>query len=205
MSSPECKINTYLDYADNVLPRIKKLGYNAIQLMAVAEHAYYGCFGYHVTSFFAPSSRFGTPDELKYLVDRAHSMGIQVLVDLVHAHCSSNALDGIGYLDGTDHCYTHGGQLGYHSQWDSRLFNYENYETLRFLLSNAKYWISEFRFDGFRFDGVSSMLYKSHAIGKDFHDYFGPDADIPGHIYLMLANDVIKTCLPTATTIAEDV
>jgi len=205
MSSPECKINTYLDFADNVLPRIHRLGYNAIQLMAVAEHAYYGCFGYHVTSFFAPSSRFGTPEELKYLVDRAHGMGIQVLVDLVHAHCSSNAADGIAMLDGTDHCYTHGGLRGYHSQWDSRLFNYENYETLRFLLSNVKYWLSEFRFDGFRFDGVSSMLYHSHAIGKTCHDYFGGDADVAAHIYLMLSNDVIKSILPSATTIAEDV
>jgi 1,4-alpha-glucan branching enzyme len=205
MSSPECKINTYMDFADYVLPRIKKLGYNAIQLMAVAEHAYYGCFGYHVTSFFAPSSRFGTPEELKYLVDRAHGMGMQVLVDLVHAHCSSNANDGIALLDGTDHCYTHGGALGYHSQWDSRLFNYENYETLRFLLSNVKYWLAEFRFDGFRFDGVSSMLYKSHAIGVDVHDYYGLDADVAGHVYLMLANDVIKTYLESATTIAEDV
>eukprot|EP00928_Gymnodinium_smaydae_P033600 TRINITY_DN2401_c0_g1_i1.p1 TRINITY_DN2401_c0_g1~~TRINITY_DN2401_c0_g1_i1.p1 ORF type:complete len:2034 (+),score=562.59 TRINITY_DN2401_c0_g1_i1:70-6171(+) len=205
MSSPECKINTYLDFADNVLPRIKRLGYNSIQLMAVAEHAYYGCFGYHVTSFFAASSRFGTPDELKYLVDRAHGMGIQVLVDLVHAHCSSNANDGIAMLDGTDHCYTHSGLRGYHSQWDSRLFNYENYETLRFLLSNVKWWLDEYRFDGFRFDGVSSMLYHSHAIGKDFHDYFGPDADLAGHVYLMLANDVIKATLPSATTVAEDV
>eukprot|EP00929_Paragymnodinium_shiwhaense_P042984 TRINITY_DN22156_c0_g4_i1.p1 TRINITY_DN22156_c0_g4~~TRINITY_DN22156_c0_g4_i1.p1 ORF type:complete len:2062 (-),score=644.88 TRINITY_DN22156_c0_g4_i1:444-6629(-) len=205
MSSPECKINNYVEFADTVLPRISKLGYNAIQIMAIAEHAYYGCFGYHVTSFFAPSGRFGTPDELKYLVDKAHGMGMQVLMDLVHAHCSSNALDGIAQLDGTDHCYTHGGPRGYHEQWDSRLFNYENYETLRFLLSNVKWWLEEYRFDGFRFDGVSSMLYHSHAIGVDVHDYFGPDADTSGHIYLMLANDVIKSFLPSATTIAEDV
>eukprot|EP00931_Biecheleriopsis_adriatica_P014933 TRINITY_DN11708_c0_g2_i1.p1 TRINITY_DN11708_c0_g2~~TRINITY_DN11708_c0_g2_i1.p1 ORF type:complete len:2023 (-),score=410.01 TRINITY_DN11708_c0_g2_i1:153-6221(-) len=205
MSSPEPKVSTYKEFADTVLPRIKRLGYNAIQLMAVAEHAYYGCFGYHVTSFFACSSRFGTPEELKYLVDRAHGMGIQVLVDLVHAHASSNAADGIAMLDGTDHCYTHGGLRGYHQQWDSRLFNYESYETLRFLLSNVKWWLTEYRFDGFRFDGVSSMLYHSHAIGKDFHDYWGPDADVAAHIYLMLSNHVIKSTLPSATTIAEDV
>lgn len=205
MSSPDEKISTYAEFADLILPRIKRLGYNVIQLMAVAEHAYYGCFGYHVTSFFAPSSRFGTPEELKYLVDRAHGMGIQVVVDLVHAHASSNSIDGIGEIDGTDHCYMHGGALGHHSQWDSKLFNYENYETLRFLLSNVKFWLEEFRFDGFRFDGVSSMLYKSHAIGKTAHDYWGGDADYPAHIYMMLANDVIKTTLPSAITIAEDV
>merc|ERR1719498_39077 len=138
MSSIEPKINTYYEFADDVLPRIKSLGYNAVQLMAVAEHAHYGCFGYHVTSFFAPSSRSGTPEELKELVDTAHGLGISVLVDLVHAHASSNTLDGIAQMDGTDHCYTHGGAKGHHSQWDSKLFDYMKHEVMRFLLSNVR-------------------------------------------------------------------
>lgn len=209
MASMEPKVATYTEFAHDVLPRIKRMGYNCVQLMAVAEHAHYGCFGYHVTSFFAPASRQGTPEELKLLVDTAHSLGIIVLMDLVHAHASSNTMDGIAQMDGTDHCYTHGGPKGHHSEWDSKIFHYTKYEVLRFLLSNVKWWIEEFHFDGFRFDGITSMLYHSHGIGKGYtggyHEYFGPDADIDSHIYLMLANDLIHTILPTAITVGEDV
>eukprot|EP00929_Paragymnodinium_shiwhaense_P042980 TRINITY_DN22156_c0_g2_i1.p1 TRINITY_DN22156_c0_g2~~TRINITY_DN22156_c0_g2_i1.p1 ORF type:complete len:1969 (-),score=563.19 TRINITY_DN22156_c0_g2_i1:210-6116(-) len=209
MASIEPKVATYTEFADTVLPRIRRLGYNAVQLMAVAEHAHYGCFGYHVTSFFAPASRSGTPEELKYLVDQAHGLGIIVLMDLVHAHASSNTLDGIAQMDGTDHCYTHGGPKGHHSEWDSKIFDYLKPEVLRFLLSNVRWWIEEYGFDGFRFDGITSMLYHSHGIGKGYtggyHEYFGPDADIDSHIYLMLANEVIHTMIPTAVTVGEDV
>jgi len=209
MASVEPKVATYTEFAEVVLPRIKRMGYNAVQLMAVAEHAHYGCFGYHVTSFYAPASRSGTPEELKYLIDTAHGLGIQVLMDLVHAHASSNTLDGIAQMDGTDHCYTHGGLKGHHSDWDSKIFNYLKYEVLRFLLSNVKWWLEEYQFDGFRFDGVTSMLYQSHGIGKGytggFHEYFGPDADIDSHIYLMLANDLIHRVVPSAVTVGEDV
>ncbi|CAE8694328.1 unnamed protein product, partial [Polarella glacialis] len=209
MASIEPKVATYTDFANDVLPRIKRLGYNAVQLMAVAEHAHYGCFGYHVTSFFAPASRQGTPEELKYLVDTAHGLGIQVLMDLVHAHASSNSLDGLAQMDGTDYCYTHGGPKGHHSEWDSKIFNYTKYEVMRFLLSNVKWWLTEYQFDGFRFDGITSMLYKSHGIGKGYtggyHEYFGPDADIESHIYLMLANDLIHKTVPSAITVGEDV
>jgi len=177
--------------------------------MAVAEHAHYGCFGYHVTSFFAPASRQGTPEELMKMVDVAHGLGIIVLMDLVHAHASSNTMDGIAQMDGTDHCYTHGGLKGHHSEWDSKIFHYTKYEVLRFLLSNVKWWIEEYGFDGFRFDGITSMLYQSHGIGKGYtggyHEYFGPDADIDSHIYLMLANDLIHSILPSAVTVGEDV
>eukprot|EP00446_Apocalathium_sp_SHHI-4_P038691 CAMPEP_0177305258 /NCGR_PEP_ID=MMETSP0368-20130122/7081_1 /TAXON_ID=447022 ORGANISM="Scrippsiella hangoei-like, Strain SHHI-4" /NCGR_SAMPLE_ID=MMETSP0368 /ASSEMBLY_ACC=CAM_ASM_000363 /LENGTH=818 /DNA_ID=CAMNT_0018763881 /DNA_START=42 /DNA_END=2496 /DNA_ORIENTATION=+ len=209
MASVEAKVATYADFARDVLPRIKRLGYNAVQLMAVAEHAHYGCFGYHVTSFFAPSSRQGTPEELKMMIDTAHSLGIVVLMDLVHAHASSNALDGLAQQDGTDHCYTHGGPKGHHTEWDSKIFHYTKYEVLRFLLSNVKWWLEEYKFDGFRFDGITSMLYQSHGIGKGYtggyHEYFGDDAEIESHIYLMLANDLIHSVLPSAITIGEDV
>mmetsp|Transcript_13633 Transcript_13633/g.30989 ORF Transcript_13633/g.30989 Transcript_13633/m.30989 type:complete len:1989 (-) Transcript_13633:86-6052(-) len=209
MSSSFPIVATYTDFADNVLPRIKRMGYNCVQLMACAEHAHYGCFGYHVTSFFAPAGRSGTPEELKYLVDTAHSLGIVVLMDLVHAHASSNSLDGIAMMDGTDHCYTHGGAKGHHSEWDSKIFHVLKYEVLRFLLSNVRWWLEEYGFDGFRFDGITSMLYHSHGIGKGYtggyHEYFGPDADIESHIYLMLANDLIHSLVPTAITVGEDV
>ena len=209
MSSKEPKVATYVEFSETVLPRIKRMGYNTVQLMAVAEHAFYGSFGYHVTSYFAPASRCGTPEELKKLVDRAHALGLTVIMDLVHAHCSSNSLDGIAMMDGTDHCYTHGGRKGHHAQWDSKLFHFTKHEVLRFLLSNIRYWLEEFRFDGFRFDGVTSMLYLSHGIGKgysgSYHDYFGGDADLEGQVYLMLANDLIHSILPSAITVAEDV
>ncbi|KAL7752174.1 alpha-1,4-glucan branching enzyme [Sorochytrium milnesiophthora] len=207
--TPEGKIATYVDFKNTLLPRIQYLGYNAIQLMAVMEHAYYASFGYQITSFFAASSRFGTPEQLKELIDTAHSMGIAVLLDIVHAHASKNVLDGLNMFDGTDHCYFHGGRLGWHELWDSRLFNYGSYETLRFLLSNCRYWMDEYQFDGFRFDGVTSMLYKHHGIAYGFSgnydEYFGDTVDEDAVVYLMLANEMLHQLYPYAITVAEDV
>jgi 1,4-alpha-glucan branching enzyme len=211
MSSSAPEVTTYAYFRQHVLPRIRRLGYNVIQLMAIPEHAYYGSFGYHVTSFFAPSSRFGTPDDLRELVDAAHGLGIAVLMDIVHAHMSSNSLDGIAMIDGTDHCYSHSGPQGRHELWDSALFDYSKWETLRFLLSNCRYWVEEFGFDGFRFDGITSMLYKHHGIGVGFsgayQEYFGDTVDLDASIYLMLANELVNTIRgdPGIVTIAEDV
>jgi 1,4-alpha-glucan branching enzyme len=192
-----------------VLPRIAKNGYNVIQLMAIQEHAYYASFGYQVTSFFAPSSRFGTPDQLKELIDCAHGLGIQVLLDIVHSHASSNVLDGLNEFDGTDSCFFHGGSRGHHAQWGSRIFNYDNWEVQRFLLSNCRYWVDEFGFDGFRFDGVTSMLYHHHGIGTGFtgnySEYFGLQVDEESILYLQLANDFLHRSYPFLTTISEDV
>lgn len=165
ISTPEGRVATYKEFTHNMLPRIKKLGYNVIQLMAVMEHAYYASFGYQVNNFFAASSRFGTPEDLMELIDTAHGMGISVLLDMVHSHASKNVLDGLNEFDGTDHLYFHEGGKGRHELWDSRLFNYGNHEVLRFLLSNLRYWMETYSFDGFRFDGVTSMLYNHHGIG----------------------------------------
>lgn len=209
IASPEPRVASYKEFTQNNLPRIKELGYNAVQLMAIQEHAYYGSFGYQITSFFAPSSRYGTPDELKELIDTAHSLGITVLLDIVHSHACKNVLDGLNMFDGTDYLYFHGGAKGRHELWDSRLFNYGSYETLRLLLSNCRWWIEEFQFDGFRFDGVTSILYTHHGIGTGFsggyHEYFGPSVDEEGVAYLMLANELVHEILPSAITIAEDV
>jgi len=165
ISSPDAKVATYKEFTQNVLPRIKHLGYNVIQLMAIMEHAYYASFGYQINSFFAASSRYGLPDDLKELIDTAHGMGITVLLDVVHSHASKNVLDGLNEFDGSDHLYFHGGGKGRHDLWDSRLFNYGHHEVLRFLLSNLRFWMEEYNFDGFRFDGVTSMLYTHHGIG----------------------------------------
>jgi 1,4-alpha-glucan branching enzyme len=209
ISSPEPKVATYKEFTKNILPRIKHLGYNVIQLMAIMEHAYYASFGYQINSFFAASSRYGLPDDLKELIDTAHGMGITVLLDVVHSHASKNVLDGLNMFDGSDHQYFHEGAKGRHELWDSRLFNYGHHEVLRFLLSNLRFWMEEYQFDGFRFDGVTSMLYTHHGIGTGFsggyHEYFGPGVDEEGVVYLMLANEMLHSLYPGIITIAEDV
>jgi len=209
ISSPELKVASYKEFTRNMIPRIKHLGYNVIQLMAIMEHAYYASFGYQINSFFAASSRYGTPDDLKELIDTAHANGITVLLDVVHSHASKNAEDGLNQFDGSDHQYFHEGARGRHELWDSRLFNYGSHEVLRFLLSNLRFWMEEYHFDGFRFDGVTSMLYTHHGIGTGFsggyHEYFGPGVDEDGVVYLMIANEMLRNLYPDATTIAEDV
>lgn len=209
MSSEEPKVNSYTEFKNDVLPRIRSLGYNAIQIMAVQEHAYYGSFGYHVTNFFAASSRCGTPDELKAMIDEAHRLGIVVLMDIVHSHASKNVQDGINMFDGTDAMYFHGGGRGYHWMWDSRCFNYGNWETLRFLLSNARWWMDEYKFDGYRFDGVTSMMYHHHGLSVSFtgnyDEYFGMATDVDAVVYLMLVNNTLHDLFPTCVTIGEDV
>ncbi|KAG1664935.1 hypothetical protein FOA52_004457 [Chlamydomonas sp. UWO 241] len=209
MSSAEPKINSYLEFRKDMLPRIRKLGYNAIQIMAVQEHAYYGSFGYHVTNFFSASSRFGTPEELKALIDEAHRMGLVVLMDIVHSHASKNTVDGINMFDGTDGMYFHGGERGNHWMWDSRLFNYGNWETMRFLLSNARWWVDEYKFDGYRFDGITSMMYHHHGLSTTFTgnyaEYFGMATDADAIVYLMLVNHMLHDVFPDVITIGEDV
>ena len=208
MSQEKEGVGTYKEFKENVLLRIKNLGYNAIQLMAVAEHPYYGSFGYHVSNFFAASSRFGTPEELKELIDAAHEMGIAVIMDLVHSHTVKNTREGLNLFDGTETQYLLGGHEGHHPQWDSKLFNYGKIETLRFLLSNVRYWLDEYHFDGFRFDGVTSMLYKNHGIGVEFanqSDYFGDNINNDAVTYLQLANTLIHQLNKDYITIAEDV
>ncbi|KAI6229881.1 1,4-alpha-glucan branching enzyme [Aphelenchoides fujianensis] len=208
ISSPEGRVNTYRNFADDVIPRIKRQGYNTIQLMAVMEHAYYASFGYQVTSFFAASSRCGTPDDLKYLVDTAHKAGITMLLDVVHSHASKNVDDGLNKWDGTEGGYFHDNVRGFHTLWDSRLFNYNQIETQRFLLSNLRWWIEEYGFDGFRFDGVTSMIFHSHGMNDSFghyDDYFGLNADTDSLVYLALANHIVHKLYPEVITIAEEV
>ena len=208
MSSQEAKISSYHEFQETVLPRIKALGYNTIQLMAIQEHPYYGSFGYQVSNFFAPSFRFGTPEELMALIDTAHGMGISVILDIIHSHAVKNEKEGIGCFDGSDHLYTHHGEKGHHKVWDSRCFDYGKPETVHFLLSNLKYWLEKFHFDGFRFDGVTSMCYFDHGLGVDFLEYaqyFNENVDEDAITYLTLANKLAREIRPDVMTIAEDV
>lgn len=202
------KVGTYTEFKDNVLPRVAKDGYNCIQVMAIQEHPYYGSFGYHVSSFFAPSSRFGTPEELKALIDAAHQMGISVVMDIVHSHAVKNEVEGLGNLAGDPNQYFYPGDRHEHPAWDSLCFDYGKDDVIHFLLSNCKYWLEEFHFDGFRFDGVTSMLYYSHGLGEAFTnygDYFNGHEDDNAICYLTLANKLIHEVNPKAITIAEEV
>ncbi|MFA5205894.1 MAG: alpha amylase C-terminal domain-containing protein [Lentisphaeria bacterium] len=202
------RVGTYVEFRERVLPRIVRGGYNTLQLMAVQEHPYYGSFGYHVSNFFAASSRCGTPEELKELVDTAHGLGLAVIMDLVHSHAAKNEVEGLGRFDGTPWQFFHDGARGEHPAWDSRCFNYAKHEVLHFLLSNCRFWLDEYHFDGFRFDGVTSMLYLGHGLNRaflDYGDYFGPEVDDDALAYLALANAVIHEVRPDAITIAEDV
>ncbi|MDP4277328.1 MAG: alpha amylase C-terminal domain-containing protein [Bacteroidota bacterium] len=204
MAVEEERVGTYTEFRQNILPKVKEDGYNTLQIMAIQEHPYYGSFGYHVSSFFAPSSRFGTPDELKQLIDEAHNMGIAVIMDIVHSHAVKNTLEGLSSIDGTTKLYF----KGEHPAWDSLCFNYQKDEVLQFLLSNCRYWLEEFHFDGFRFDGVTSMLYYSHGLGEKFSnygDYYNGNQDGDAICYLTLANKMIHEINPKAITIAEEV
>ncbi|MGD8888173.1 MAG: alpha amylase C-terminal domain-containing protein [Desulfobacterales bacterium] len=208
MAQEEEKIGTYREFTQNIIPRIVKAGYNTLQLMAIQEHPYYGSFGYQVSNFFAASSRFGTPEDLKELIDTAHSAGLPVCMDIIHSHAVSNEVEGLSRFDGTLYQYFHDGPRGRHELWDSRCFNYGKHQVLHFLLSNCRFWLDEYRFDGFRFDGITSMLYLHHGMSKAFtsyDDYFGDEVDDDALTYLALANRLIHEIRPEAITIAEDV
>jgi 1,4-alpha-glucan branching enzyme len=207
MATEEYKVGSYEDFRLIILPEIKKSGYNVLQLMAIQEHPYYGSFGYHVSSFFAASSRFGTPDELKALIDDAHGMGIMVIMDIVHSHAVKNEVEGISRYDGSIYQFFHEGSRGQHPAWDSRCFDYGKNEVIHFLLSNCKFWIDEYRFDGYRFDGVTSMLYNDHGLGNAFtsyQQYYDGNQDDDAIVYLKLANKLIHQVNPQAITVAEE-
>lgn len=207
MSHELGKVSTYTEFKDNVLPHIVKSGYNTIQLMAIQEHPYYGSFGYQVSSFYAPSSRFGTPEELKELIDEAHKNNIKVIMDLVHSHAVSNEVEGLAKYDGTEYQFFHKGEKGNHPSWGTKCFNYGKDEVLHFLLSNCKYWLEEFKFDGFRYDGVTSMLYHNHGLNSNFtsyNQYFDDNSDIDSQIYLMLSNKLVHQLDKNNITIAEE-
>ena len=202
------KVGSYTEFKELVLPRIIDDGYNCIQIMAIQEHPYYGSFGYHVSSFFAASSRFGTPEELKSLIDEAHKHGVAVVMDIVHSHAVKNEVEGLGNLAGDPNQFFYPGERREHPAWDSLCFDYGKDEVIHFLLSNCKYWLEEFHFDGFRFDGVTSMLYYSHGLGEAFTnygDYFNGHQDDNAICYLTLANKLIHEVNPKAITIAEEV
>ena len=207
MAQDKYDVGSYAEFTEKMLPRIKKLGYNTIQIMAVMEHPYYGSFGYQVSSFFAASSRYGSTSDLKKLINAAHKKGIAVLLDIVHSHAIKNTNEGLSLFDGTEYQYFHEGSRGDHPAWGTKLFNYAKPQVVHFLLSNVRFWMEVYHFDGFRFDGVTSMLYHDHGLGSSFCDYsmyFSPNTDTEAVTYLQLANELIHTINPRALSIAED-
>ena len=207
MAQEEGKVGSYREFTQNILPRIRDLGYNTIQVMAVMEHPYYASFGYQVTNFFAAASRFGMPEDLKELINTAHTMGIAVLLDVVHSHAAGNTKEGLNEFDGTTYQYFHDGPKGDHSAWGTKCFDYGKTEVIHFLLSNLKYWLKEYHFDGFRFDGVTSMLYHDHGLGTSFdcnEKYFSLNTHVEAVTYLQLATQTVKEVKPNAILIAED-
>ena len=207
MAQLEGRVSTYDQFRIHTLPRIKRLGYNTIQIMAIMEHPYYASFGYQVTNFFAASSKFGTPEMLKNLINTAHEMGIAVLLDVVHSHCAPNTREGLNQFDGTNYQYFHDGAKGDHSAWGTKCFDYGKHEVIHFLLSNLKFWLEEYHFDGFRFDGVTSMLYHDHGLGVAFtgpDKYFSMNTHVEAVTYLQLATELVRQVNPNAILIAED-
>jgi len=207
MAQEEGKVGSFTEFKEKILPEIIEAGYNTIQLMAIQEHPYYGSFGYHVSNYFAVSSRFGAPDELKALIDAAHEAGIAVIMDIVHSHAVKNEIEGLGKFDGSGYQYFHDGYRREHTAWDSLCFDYGKNEVLHFLLSNCRFWMEEYKFDGFRFDGVTSMIYLDHGLGRDFTSYdyyFDGEQDEDAITYLTLANKLIHDVNPKAITVAEE-
>jgi len=207
MSSEKEEISTFKEFTRDIIPYIAEIGYNTIQLMAIQEHPFYGSFGYHVANFFAVSSRFGTPDDLKELIDTAHSYKLSVIMDIVHSHSVKNINEGLGLFDGSPGQYFHTGSRRNHIAWDSLCFDYGKNNVLHFLLSNCRFWLEEYKFDGFRFDGVTSMIYYDHGLGRNFvsyNDYFNGQQDEDALVYLVLANKLIHSFKPHAITIAEE-
>ncbi len=207
MAQEEGRVGTYEEFRTKILPRIRDLGYNTVQIMAIMEHPYYASFGYQVTNFFAASSRFGRPEDLKRLINTAHRMGIAVLLDVVHSHACINTREGINQFDGTEYQFFHAGERGNHPAWNTKCFHYGKNEVIHFLLSNLKYWLTEYHFDGFRFDGITSMLYHDHGLGVSFTDYskyFSMNTDVEAVTYLQLATTLTRQVNPNAILIAED-
>jgi 1,4-alpha-glucan branching enzyme len=207
MGTEEYCVGSFSDFEKNVLPRIISGGYTAVQFMALMEHPYYGSFGYQVSNFFALSSRFGTPEEFKSLVDSCHSSGIRVIMDIIHSHSVKNENEGISRFDGSIYQYFHEGGKGEHPAWDSMLFDYGKPAVLHFLLSNCRYWIEEYKIDGFRFDGVTSMIYHNHGLESSFSsydDYYSENTDIDALTYLALANKLLHSLKPGFISISED-
>ncbi|KAK9673873.1 hypothetical protein RND81_12G195300 [Saponaria officinalis] len=207
ISGSDPKVSSFLEFTEKVLPRVKDLGYNAIQLFGVIEHKDYFTAGYRVTNMYAVSSRFGTPEDFKRLVDEAHGLGLLVFLDIVHSYSAADEMVGLSLFDGTNDCYFHTGKRGHHKYWGTRIFKYGDVDVLQFLLSNLRWWIEEYHIDGFQFHSLPSMMYTHNGFATftgDFEEYCNQYVDRDALLYLILANDILHFLHPNIITIAED-
>ncbi|KAK7287576.1 hypothetical protein RIF29_00857 [Crotalaria pallida] len=207
ISGSEPKISSFNEFTDKVLPHIMETGYNAIQLIGVVEHKDYFTVGYRVTNFYAVSSRYGTPDDFKRLVDEAHGLGLLVFLEIVHSYAAADENVGLSMFDGSNDCYFHSGKRGQHKFWGTRMFKYGDPDVLHFLLSNLNWWIVEYQVDGFQFHSLSSMIYTHNGFASftgDLEEYCNQYVDKDALLYLILANEILHALYPNIITIAED-
>lgn len=207
ISGSEPRLSSFSEFTKKVLPHIKDLGYNAIQLFGIVEHKDYFTAGYRVTNMYAVSSRYGTPEDFKHLVDEAHGIGLLVFLDVVHSYSAADEMVGLSLFDGTNDCYFHTGKRGHHKFWGTRMFKYADVDVLQYLLSNLNWWVEEYRIDGFQFHSLSSMMYTHNGFATftgELEEYCNQYVDRDALMYLILANDILHALHPNIITIAED-
>jgi 1,4-alpha-glucan branching enzyme len=196
---------SYRQLADELPDYVADLGFTHVELMPIAEHPFEGSWGYQVTSYYAPTSRFGDPDDLRHLIEQFHQRGIGVIVDWVPAHFPKDAW-ALARFDGTA-LYEHADPLrGEHPEWGSLIFNFGRNEVRNFLIASALYWLEEFHVDGLRVDAVASMLYLDYSRepGQWVPNRFGGNEDLEAIEFLKELNTVVYADHPTAVTIAEE-
>ena len=201
---PPPKLN-YRDLAEPLVEYVKDLGFNYIELMPVAEHPYDGSWGYQVTGYFAPTARYGSPDDFRAFVDHCHQNGVGVILDWVPAHFVKDA-HGLGRFDGTALYEHEDPRRGLHPDWDTYIFNYGRYEVRSFLLSNALYWLEEFHIDGLRVDAVASMLYLDYSReeGQWLPNGHGGRENLDAVSLLQAVNQLVAEDLPGRFVVAEE-
>jgi 1,4-alpha-glucan branching enzyme len=195
----------YREIAAPLADHVERHGFTHVELMPVAEHPFYGSWGYEVTGFFAPTHRYGKPEDFMYLVDYLHQRGIGVILDWVPGHFPADE-HGLVYFDGT-HLYEHADpRQGFHPEWNSQIFNFGRNEVRSFLLSNAMFWLDKYHADGLRVDGIASMLFRDYARreGEWIPNQYGGKENIEAADLLRMVNEAIYLAHPDVQTIAED-
>ncbi len=196
---------TYREIAPRLIDHVKRLGFSHVEFMPLAEHPFTGSWGYQVSAYFAPTARYGTPDDLRYLIDACHSAGIGVIMDWVPAHFPKDDF-ALRLFDGTALYEHEDPRRGEHPEWGTLIFNYGRREVRNFLIANALYWLEEFHVDGLRVDAVASMLYLdySRAEGQWVPNRYGGREDLEAVEFLQLLNSTLGEEHPGCFTVAEE-